>query len=195
MRLQRAVDRPGPDRLVVARSARDRAARRAPRQPIAATFGATVRDPRRHRVRSRGTWLRRPAASARLDRQEVHRRLHACCTNWDGLTASRRGRTTSRDERARGRVVRRERSAVCSPPSRSSTASPTRRRSRWSHSSTCMRDGGGTLLDVQWTTPHLASLGAVDVPRGRLPRARCRGALPARRPRRFPRVASGSVEA
>jgi leucyl/phenylalanyl-tRNA--protein transferase len=24
---------------------------------------------------------------------------------------------------------------------------------------------GGTLLDVQWTTPHLATLGAVDVPR------------------------------
>jgi leucyl/phenylalanyl-tRNA--protein transferase len=30
-----------------------------------------------------------------------------------------------------------------------------------------MRAGGGTLLDVQWTTPHLASLGAVDVPRAR----------------------------
>ena len=30
-----------------------------------------------------------------------------------------------------------------------------------------LRDGGGPLLDVQWTTPHLASLGAVDVPRAR----------------------------
>jgi len=30
-----------------------------------------------------------------------------------------------------------------------------------------MRAGGGRLLDVQWTTPHLASLGAVDVPRAR----------------------------
>jgi leucyl/phenylalanyl-tRNA---protein transferase len=30
---------------------------------------------------------------------------------------------------------------------------------------TLMRDGGATLLDVQWTTPHLESLGAVDVPR------------------------------
>jgi leucyl/phenylalanyl-tRNA--protein transferase len=30
-----------------------------------------------------------------------------------------------------------------------------------------MRGGGGVLLDVQWTTPHLASLGAVDVPRDR----------------------------
>ena len=30
-----------------------------------------------------------------------------------------------------------------------------------------LRDGGATLLDVQWTTPHLASLGAVDVPRAK----------------------------
>ena len=30
-----------------------------------------------------------------------------------------------------------------------------------------LRAGGGTLLDVQWTTPHLASLGAVDVTRAR----------------------------
>lgn len=28
-----------------------------------------------------------------------------------------------------------------------------------------LRDAGGAVLDVQWTTPHLASLGAVDVPR------------------------------
>jgi leucyl/phenylalanyl-tRNA---protein transferase len=30
-----------------------------------------------------------------------------------------------------------------------------------------LRDGGAMLLDVQWTTPHLASLGAVDVPRAK----------------------------
>jgi leucyl/phenylalanyl-tRNA--protein transferase len=31
-----------------------------------------------------------------------------------------------------------------------------------------LRDGvPGRLLDVQWTTDHLASLGAVDVPRAR----------------------------
>lgn len=29
-----------------------------------------------------------------------------------------------------------------------------------------LRAGGATLLDVQWLTPHLASLGAVEVPRG-----------------------------
>lgn len=28
-----------------------------------------------------------------------------------------------------------------------------------------LRDGGASLLDVQWTTPHLMSLGAIDVPR------------------------------
>lgn len=28
-----------------------------------------------------------------------------------------------------------------------------------------LRDGGAELLDVQWTTPHLASLGARDIPR------------------------------
>lgn len=28
-----------------------------------------------------------------------------------------------------------------------------------------LRDGGAVLLDVQWTTDHLCSLGAVDVPR------------------------------
>lgn len=27
--------------------------------------------------------------------------------------------------------------------------------------------GGGVLLDVQWLTPHLASLGAVEIPRQR----------------------------
>ena len=30
-----------------------------------------------------------------------------------------------------------------------------------------LRDTGATLLDVQWTTPHLTSLGAIDVPRAK----------------------------
>jgi leucyl/phenylalanyl-tRNA--protein transferase len=30
-----------------------------------------------------------------------------------------------------------------------------------------LHKGGGTLLDVQWTTPHLVSLGAIDVTRDR----------------------------
>jgi len=28
-----------------------------------------------------------------------------------------------------------------------------------------LRAGGGTLFDVQWRTPHLASLGAIEIPR------------------------------
>jgi leucyl/phenylalanyl-tRNA--protein transferase len=28
-----------------------------------------------------------------------------------------------------------------------------------------LRAGGATLLDVQWSTPHLASLGVVELPR------------------------------
>jgi leucyl/phenylalanyl-tRNA--protein transferase len=28
-----------------------------------------------------------------------------------------------------------------------------------------LREGGASLLDIQWVTPHLASLGAVEVPR------------------------------
>jgi leucyl/phenylalanyl-tRNA--protein transferase len=30
-----------------------------------------------------------------------------------------------------------------------------------------LREAGATLLDVQWVTPHLASLGAVEIPRRR----------------------------
>ena len=30
-----------------------------------------------------------------------------------------------------------------------------------------LRAGGAEVLDVQWTTPHLASLGALDIPRAR----------------------------
>jgi leucyl/phenylalanyl-tRNA---protein transferase len=30
-----------------------------------------------------------------------------------------------------------------------------------------LREGDASLLDVQWTTPHLSSLGAVDVPRAK----------------------------
>lgn len=41
-----------------------------------------------------------------------------------------------------------------------------------------LRAAGATLLDVQWTTDHLASLGAVDIPRAEyLRRLRCAVAL------------------
>ena len=28
-----------------------------------------------------------------------------------------------------------------------------------------LNESGGKLLDVQWTTPHLVSVGAIDIPR------------------------------
>ena len=42
-----------------------------------------------------------------------------------------------------------------------------RRRRPWSRSSSCCDDAhaDGRLVDVQWQTPHLASLGVVAVPR------------------------------
>ena len=56
-------------------------------------------------------------------------------------------------------------STGCSPASRCSPSSATRRRWRWSRSSSTSRETGATLLDVQWKTDHLASLGAVEVSR------------------------------
>lgn len=35
------------------------------------------------------------------------------------------------------------------------------------HLVSLLREGGGVVLDVQWTTPHLESLGAIDIPRRR----------------------------
>jgi leucyl/phenylalanyl-tRNA--protein transferase len=49
------------------------------------------------------------------------------------------------------------------------------------HLVSLLRDRGASLLDVQWLTPHLASLGAVEIPRAdylaRLPAALARPAL------------------
>jgi leucyl/phenylalanyl-tRNA--protein transferase len=47
-----------------------------------------------------------------------------------------------------------------------------------------LRDGGASLLDVQWVTPHLASLGAVEVPRTEYLR-RVAGAIEQRLPAFF----------
>ncbi len=53
----------------------------------------------------------------------------------------------------------------CSPARRCSITRPTRRRSRWSNSSTGSARPTLELLDVQWATPHLASLGVIEIPR------------------------------
>ena len=84
--------------------------------------------------------VRRSAATARLDRQEVHRRVHRAPPTRVGAQRGDVAGRRAADERARRWSVRRRASAACSRPSRSSIASPTRRRSRWSRSSTsCAR--------------------------------------------------------
>ena len=71
------------------------------------------------------------------------------------------------------------RSAACSSASRCSRAPPTPRRSRWSRWSATARARGFPLIDCQMHTPHLASLGAREIPRARLhAQARGVGKLP-----------------
>ena len=83
------------------------------------------------------------------------------CTTCAGSTASRRGH-----RRASWRAgSTASPSAGSSRASRCSTRAPTRRRSRSSAWSSGSPAAGVRLLDVQWLTPHLASLGAVAIPR------------------------------
>ena len=146
----------------------DHPARRAARQPFVAPVAASLRDPGRHRVRRRDARVRGSEAAARLDRQEVHRRVHGSCTSSGGRTASRRGRSTTVDATRWSVVSTVSRIgglfAAESKFHRVTDASKVaRRRARRADA----RAAAGSLLDVQWTTPHLASLGAVDVTRAR----------------------------
>ena len=124
--------------------------------------------------------VRRPRASGRLDQRGI-RPPTASCTGSGGPTASRPGTTTGWPAGSTA-----WRWAACSPASRCSIAAATHRRWRWSRSSSCCATTASRrLLDVQWTTDHLASLGA----RGRAPdratsscsrRAAVRPAVPGR---------------
>ena len=119
----------------------------------------------RHRVRRGG---RRAAPTPRVraagSRRRSARPTGGCTSS--AWAHSRRG--PGRRRAPRRRAVRRLASAGCSPGSRCSTAATRRlegrRSSRWS---TCCAPTAsrGRLLDVQWCTPHLATLGVVEVPR------------------------------
>ena len=160
---------------------------------------AALRDPRRHRVRGGDARVRRPASSARLDRQEVRRRVHRAAPTRVGA---------QRRDVAGRRTASWCSSVVCTAwhrrPVRGRVEVPPRHRRvegrAWSRSSTSCARAAARLLDVQWTTPHLASLGAVDVPRERyLESAVGATAMstsdPARSPTSVPRAstASGSL--
>ena len=101
-----------------------------------------------------------PEPTARLDHAAVRRRLRAAAPISDGRTASRRTSTIGSSVGCTGCG-----SPGCSPASRCSATRPMRRRSRSSGLVDWLVESGATLLDVQWTTPHLVSIGAVDVPR------------------------------
>ena len=160
------------DGLVQPRPARGRAARRVPR--LAARCAARARRftvTRRPRVRRRRRGLRRPAPAGRLDHAgdaRRLRRLHALgwahsIEVWD-------------DERRRwpaGSTA--SRSAACSRPSRSSTRRTDASKVALVALVERLRAAGGArLLDVQWTTPHLRSLGARDIAARRVPARGCR---------------------
>ena len=138
MRLQFARShRTRSDRLVVAEPTRDHPTRRAHREPDLAPFDATLRDPDRHRVRSGDARLRRSRDDPTGGSTRSSSPPTPSCTGWDGRTASRRGRTTDGVTVSSSAGSTACASEGCSPRSRSSIGSPTRRRSRSSRSWTC----------------------------------------------------------
>ena len=101
-----------------------------------------------------------PRAAVGLDRPRRSVRRTSSCTRSAGCTRSRPGATAGSSAGCTA-----WRSAACSPASRCSTTRPTPRRSRWSGWSRCSTTVATALLDTQWQTPHLASLGVGEVPR------------------------------
>ncbi len=177
------AQRPRPDGVVVARPARDRAARRAARQPLAARRAAALRGAGRHRLR-RGRRTRAPTrpAAGRVDHAGRAPPPTCASTSWAGPTASRRGTTTGLAGGLYGVAVgglfagesmfhrRTDASKVALVGAGRAAA---RGRRRAAGCSTC--SGPPTTC---------ATLGAVEVPRAALPRAARRrpARLTARRP-------------
>ena len=121
-------------------------------------------------VRRRHPPLRRPPPSRVVDHPGVRARPTGGCTISAGRTRSSRSTTTassSADSTASA-------SAASSPARRCSTTPATPPRSPSSGSSTGSPTTGARLLDVQWLTPHLASLGADHREPRRVPSAACR---------------------
>ena len=122
-----------------------------------------LRDPGRHRLR-RGPRRRAPTPARRrgwID-ADIRDGVRASCTSWAGRTPSRPGGTGGSPVGCTA-----SRSAACSRASRCSTGSGTPPRWRWSGWWTCCATSTATdrLIDVQWGTPHLASLGVVEISR------------------------------
>ena len=105
--------------------------------------------------------VRRSVARGRLDHRRVHRRLRAGCTSSDGRTASRCSIATG--ALAGGLYGVRIGGLFAGE----SMFHHQRDASKVALMALVdlMRDSGMTLLDVQWCTEHLASLGAIAIPR------------------------------
>ena len=151
----------GGDGLVVTGPARCPPALRAAGHPLDAPVGSSLRDPRRHRVRRGRRGMRRPGPVRRLDRPAHRGGVHRAAP--PRLGPLRRGLAR---RRARGGSLRRRHRR---PVRRRVDVHPGARRLEG------RADGAGrpaprrvrrpALLDTQWQTPHLATLGVVEIPR------------------------------
>ena len=118
------------------------------------------------------------------------------CTRSGYAHASKRGTTMTRWPEG----CTAWRWAGCSPASRCSAPVATRSKVALVAPVERLRAGGGILLDMQWLTPHLESLGAIEVPRdeylsllaGAVARPQLGGAFQPLNSRRAPRPAGRS---
>ena len=150
-----------------------------------------IRDPRRHRVRRGDRRLRRPRRAGGWIDDEIRRRRTSGCTSWAGRTRSRPGATDGWSGGLYGVAV----GGLFAGESmfhRETDASKVALVGLVELLSDEHADR--RLLDVQWQTPHLASLGVVergpaglpadDRRRGRGPATRTASADPGRSSRR-----------
>jgi leucyl/phenylalanyl-tRNA--protein transferase len=131
--------------VVVTRPASDPARRGRARLAVAAPHPAPVRDPLRHRLCRRDRWLRGPAAPGHLHELGWTHSVEA----WDeeGLAGGLYGVAIG------GLFAAESMFHVRTDASKAALAG------------LCERLGPGALLDVQWLTPHLESLGAIEIAR------------------------------
>ena len=166
-----AARRRARDRLVQPRPARRRPARRVPPRALAAPLRAPLHGDRRPGVRRRRRRLRRPAPARRLDHARDPRRLRARCTRSAGRTRSRCGTT---DGALAGGLYGVEIGGLFAAESKFHVRTDASKVALAALVERLRAAGGARLLDVQWTTPHLRTLGARDVARADYLRAACR---------------------
>ena len=166
-----AVDLPGHARLgrdgvVVARPARGAAARRAAGEPLDAPVGPPLRDPGRHRLRRGRRGLRRPddarAAGSTTTIVSAYTELHRL--GWAHSVEA------WRDGELAGGLY-----GVAIGGLFAGESMFTRVRDASKVALMGLVDllsdeyAGARLLDTQWQTPHLATLGVVEIPRADVP--------------------------